>query len=156
MSGQSSRRLLTGACLIYPFWLGMMAVHELGHVIGAATTGGRVVHVSIPLLGFSRTDVSPNPSPRIVAWSGPIVGILLPVTAWFALARAPLRPLLQTFAGWCLVANGAYIGVGWIDRVGDAGELVRCGTSLPTMIAFGVASVSAGLCLWQSLGGRNP
>jgi hypothetical protein len=56
-----SRTVLLALVLIYPFWLAMMAAHELGHVIGAVTTGGRVLQVTIPLLGFSETILHPNP-----------------------------------------------------------------------------------------------
>jgi hypothetical protein len=147
-----TRRILLGALLIYPFWLAMMAVHELGHVLGAIATGGTVTNVSIPLLGFSRTDVSPNPWPQVEVWCGPIIGAALPLVLAWALLRTRARIVALLFAGWCLIANGAYIGIGWIDRVGDAGELVRHGTSTSLLIAFGVAACGVGLYIWHLLG----
>ena len=63
-------------------WVGMMVVHELGHVIGGMLTGGTVQRVVLPVLGFSRTDVKPNPSPGIVVWAGPVIGVLLPLAMW--------------------------------------------------------------------------
>ncbi len=47
-------------------WLGMMAVHELGHVVGAWLTGGRVAKVVLHPL-----TISPRISPtiRIRWWS---------------------------------------------------------------------------------------
>ena len=61
-------------------WLGMMAVHELGHVIAAMMSGGTVVRIVLHPAAISRTDVSPNPFPLLVAWSGPILGSLIPCT----------------------------------------------------------------------------
>lgn len=146
------RLLLFAMVLAYPFWLGMMAFHELGHVIGAVATGGKVTNVSIPLLGFSRTDVWPNPWPRVEVWCGPMLGALLPLALALVLHRARARAIALSFAGWCLITNGAYIGVGWIDHTGDAGELARFGTPPSVMIAFGVTCVSAGLYVWHRLG----
>src|SRR3989304_4954124 len=94
-------------------WLGMQAVHELGHVLGAWSTGGEVSRVVLHPLSISRTDVSHNRSPGVVVWAGPIVGVLLPVAAWLvaAFTRMPGAFVLRFFAGFCLTANGLYIGL---------------------------------------------
>src|SRR4051794_27203810 len=63
-------------------WLGMQAVHELGHVVGAWLTGGRVARVVLHPLTISRTDFDKNPHPLIVVWAGPILGCVLPLAAW--------------------------------------------------------------------------
>ena len=140
--------------LLYPSWLAMMAIHEGGHVIAAYLSGAKVMHVSIPLLGFSRTDVSHNTHPAIVAWAGPIGGSLIPLLLWL-IARAIARPLariMQFFAGFCLIINGVYLGVGWIDSAGDAGDLLRHGTPRAVLIAFGTIAFTAGLYVWHRLG----
>jgi hypothetical protein len=147
-----ARTVFLGLILVYPFWLAMMAVHELGHVAGAITTGGRVLRVTIPLVGFSETIVHPNPWPRVEVWCGPALGGGIPVTLWLALRRTRARAILQAFAGWGHIANGAYLGVGWIYRAGDAGELVRLGTPVYVLVAFGTVSTAAGLFLWHLLG----
>ncbi len=137
-------------------WQGMLAVHELGHVIGAIATGGRVNRVVLHPAAISRTDVDPNPSPRIVVWAGPIAGSLLPLVVLMGLQIAKLlgqgRGLLQFFAGFCLLANGAYIGVGGFDGVGDAGEMLRHGTPMWAMLVFGISACALGLWLWHQLG----
>ena len=111
-------------------WLGMMAVHELGHVVGAVVTGGTVERVVLHPLAISRTDVSPNPNPVLVVWAGPLVGVLLPLALLviFKVGRVSLAYLSQFFAGFCLIANGAYIGVGSFARIGDAGDMLRHGS----------------------------
>ena len=39
-------------------WLGMQAVHEAGHVLGARVTGGRVERIVLYPLTISRTDLA--------------------------------------------------------------------------------------------------
>ena len=150
-------RLLMVPPLIYGCWVGMMAVHELGHVIHAWVSGGTVWAVRVPLAGFSVTEFSTNPRPHFVAWGGAVWGSLLPAAAWavFRLRRWPGTALVQFFAGFCLVANGVYLGVGWTRRAGDAGDLMEYGSPVWVLVGFGVIAAGAGLFLWHLLGLRR-
>src|SRR5262249_2586101 len=65
--------------------------------------------------------------------------------------RWSLAYLLRFFAGFCLIANGAYLGVGWLDRVGDAGDLLKLGVPAWQLVLFGVVTVVPGLYLWHGL-----
>jgi len=132
----------------------MQAVHELGHVIGAWWTGGEVVRVVLHPLSLSRTDVSHNLSPSVVVWAGPIVGVLLPTAAWIvaSLARMPGAFVLRFFAGFCLIANGLYIGIGSFGRVGDCREMLLHGSQLWQLWLFGLITVPAGFWLWHGEG----
>jgi hypothetical protein len=144
--------------LIFSFvgfsWLAMMAVHELGHVVGAALTGATVDRVVLHPLAISRTDVSNNQHPLVVVWAGPAVGVLLPLAALglSTLAKLPGKYLVRFFAGFCLVANGAYIGCGTIEGIGDAGEMLRHGSRLWELWIFGATTVLLGFVLWNRLG----
>ena len=151
---QRFRQFVFVAALVALNWLGMMAVHELGHVLGAVITGGSVQRCVLHPLTISRTDVLPNPHPVTVGWMGPIVGCVLPfATLAVVPQRFPiLRRVAQFFAGFCLIANGAYIAVGWIDHVGDCGELLRNGVPVWWMLAFGGITIPLGLYLWHGLG----
>src|SRR5207244_10439690 len=71
-------------------WLGMQAVHELGHVLGAWLTGGRVARVVLYPLTISRTDLADNPRPLVVVWAGPLVGVTIPLLLWAVRANARL------------------------------------------------------------------
>jgi hypothetical protein len=135
-------------------WLGMQAVHELGHVLGAWAGGETVNEVVLHPLVISRTDASHDRHPLLVVWGGPILGSFLPlvVLGISRLIRSGLLYLFQFFAGFCLVANGAYVGVGSFSSVGDAGDLMRYGTPRWTLIVFGLACVPIGLSLWNGLG----
>src|SRR3954454_20608537 len=68
-------------------WLGMQAVHESGHVLGAWLTGGQVARVVLYPLTISRTDLIHNPRPLVVVWAGPWVGVLVPLVGWAIAAK---------------------------------------------------------------------
>jgi hypothetical protein len=150
----NNRRAIILAAALYPCWLAMMAVHEAGHVLHAWASGGVVSAVRVPLAGFSITEFSSNPRPRFVAWGGPAWGSLIPLLAWSAWRALRRRgaSAAQFFAGFCLVANGAYLGVGAFTRAGDAGDLLRHGIPKPVLVAFGIVATSSGLYLWHRLG----
>jgi hypothetical protein len=135
-------------------WPGMQAVHELGHVLSARLTGGRVTGVALHPLGISRTDLAANPRPLVVAWAGPIVGAIAPLIAWQCAAACRMRIafLLRFFAGFCLVANGLYLGLGSFGRIGDCGELLRHGAAPWQLWLFGVVTVPCGFALWHGQG----
>lgn len=140
-------------------WLGMQLIHELGHVCGAVLTGGSVTRVILHPFTISRTDVDPNPAPGTVAWCGPLAGSVLPLLGhWIVSSFAPaairqrLGGMAGFFAGFCLIANGAYLLFGTADRVGDCGELLRTGSPPWTLYLFGLTSFTAGLFVWHRMG----
>jgi hypothetical protein len=151
------RRLLRPillAFMIYLWWPAMMAVHELGHVINIALSGGKLARVRLHWLAFTQTDVAINPHPAFVAWGGVWWGTLIPLlaTALWQWRKWPLWPVIRVFAAFCLVANGAYLGAGWRWKSGDAGDLRDYGTPVWAMIALGAAMIAAGLWLWNGMG----
>lgn len=135
-------------------WLGMQAVHESGHVTGARLTGGRVARVVLHPLTISRTDLADNPHPLFVVWSGPILGCIVPLVIWGAVAAARLSWafVLRFFAGFCLIANGLYIGLGSFSRVGDCGEMLSHGSQAWQLWLFGLLTIPAGMWLWYGQG----
>ena len=135
-------------------WLGMMAVHELGHVVHLGFSGGTVETVVVHPLAISRTDAGENPHPLVVAWGGPIWGCLFPLGGLLVARRlAPSHAYLaRFFAGFCLVANGAYLAGDAYVRGGDGRDLIAHGTPPWVLIVFGVTAVAGGLCLWNGLG----
>lgn len=137
------------AGLIAFCWPMMMLVHEAGHVIGAWATGGHVQRVIWHPLVLSRTDVEPNPSPKIEVWAGPMVGAALPALLAVLIASLRLKTsyLFIAFAGFCLLANGLYIGWGTFDPAGDAREMMRLGVPKWSMLAFGLVATLSGLWL---------
>lgn len=137
-------------------WLAMMVLHEAGHVLNAWLSGGNVAEVVLSPLAFSRTDYAENPHPLFTAWGGVLWGSLLPM-ALYGLAHGfvPVHDYLARFlAGFCLIANGAYVGAGSFFAGGgdDAGVILQHGGEPWTMWLLGIVAVAAGLWLWNGLG----
>jgi len=141
---------------LIPFcWLAMQVVHELGHVLLAWATKAEVTKVALHPLIVSRTDLAANPHPLAVVWGGPLLGSLLPLLAFAtaSLCRAPGIYLFRFFAGFCLVANGVYIGTGWLFANGaDPGVMIEHGSPTWLLVAFGLLTFPAGLYLWHRQG----
>lgn len=135
-------------------WLTMQAVHEFGHASAALLSGGHVERVILHPAAFSYTQLSRNPHPNFVTWMGPIVGTILPI-ALLLLARE-LRSrawfVFRFFAGFCLIANGAYIAFGSLGNIGDAGDLLRHGSPIYLLWMFGAITIPIGLWMWNGLG----
>lgn len=147
-------KIIYSLATIFLCWLLMQAVHEAGHVLGASLTDGRVTNVVLHPLAISRTDVSPNPPPRVEVWAGPIVGVVLPVAMWLIARHCSklVAPWLRFFAGFCLIANGCYLGYGVVEPIGDAEELRRLGVPAWMLGLFAAATIPLGLRLWHGLG----
>jgi hypothetical protein len=137
-------------------WWAMQAVHELGHVLGAWMTGGKVARVVLHPLSISRTDLVENPHPLAVAWAGPMVGATFPLLLWALLAAARFPAaflfLFRFFAGFCLVANGLYLAAGSLQGIGDAGDLLRHGAPPWQLWLFGILTIPLGFWLWHGQG----
>ncbi len=154
ISVQSMQRAVLIVSVLLGSWLGMQAVHELGHVLAAWLSGAHVERVVLHPLTISRTDFSVNPHPLVVTWAGPIVGVLVPLVVWRLAARlrSPWTFVARFFAGFCLVANGAYLAAGSLERIGDCGQLLSHGAALWQLWLFGIVSVPAGFWLWHGQG----
>ena len=90
-------------------------------------------------------------------WLGPIIGCVLPLAA-FAIVPSQLtvvRNVGRFFAGFCLIANGVYVAAGSFGGVGDCGEMLRTGTPLWVMLAFGAVTIPLGIYQWHGLGPLN-
>ena len=135
-------------------WLLMQIAHESGHMLAAWFTGGTVIKVDLHPLHISYTLVSPNPRAAVVCWSGPLIGSGLPVGLWLGAYWLSMRSVhyFQFFAGFCLIANGAYLGTVLIAPAGDTQELLRLGCSPHWMLLFGAITLPAGFWLWNGLG----
>jgi hypothetical protein len=77
-----------------------------------------------------------------------------PLLLWAVAAALRLRAafVLRFFAGFCLLANGLYIGVGSFDSVGDCGEMLRHGSAIWQLWLFGALTAPAGLRMWHGQG----
>lgn len=128
-------------------------MHEFGHVLHAWISGGTVTKVVLHPLAISRTDVRPNPAPRFVVWGGFVWGVALPGVISLVAASRNWRwqPFFAFLAGFCLLANGAYLALGFWSPVGDTRMLVRHGEFPALLLVLGVALTTAGLWQWHRL-----
>ena len=129
-----------------------MALHELGHVLHAKLSGGEVRRVDLHPLEFSQTWVEPNPHPLFVAWGGAAWGTALPVLATALMRHGSIGKVTRFFAGFCLIANGAYVAIGPFMRAGDGRDIARYGVPSLLLIVVGAIAVAAGLWTWHKLG----
>jgi hypothetical protein len=136
-------------------WLAMQVVHELGHVLLGWATKGEVTKVALHPLIVSRTDLAENPHPLAVVWGGPTFGFaasLGGVRTGFTQPN-PRVYLFRFFAGFCLVANGVYIGTGWLFANGaDPGVMIEHGSPKWLLVVFGLLTFPTGLYLWHRQG----
>ena len=135
-------------------WLFMQVVHELGHVLGSWITGAEITKVALYPTIFSRTEIGYNPNPLFVVWAGPIVGVSVPVLLFgmFKIRSFPFVYMARFFAGFCLVANGAYIAFSPLEGSTDAGIMIFYGSPRSLLILFGILAILTGLFLWHGQG----
>jgi hypothetical protein len=74
--------------------------------------------------------------------------------AWLIvkIASFAVIPFARFFAGFCLVANGVYLGMGAWTGDGDAGDLLRAGAQIWHLVLFGISATSCGFGLWHGQG----
>ncbi|MDA3971353.1 MAG: hypothetical protein PF442_08375 [Desulfobulbaceae bacterium] len=128
----------------------MMAFHELGHVVSTLANGGTIDEVKLVPWAFSYTMRHGSALPVVDIWAGALTGTLIPLIIWLSTLRFDrLRLLAGLFAGFCCVVNGIYFGIGWLDNVGDTGELLALDFPVWPMIVFGVVAICGGFWLWH-------
>jgi len=135
-------------------WYATLAIHETGHCIATWLSGGSIDRVEIPLVGFSQTHYRDKPQPLFTTWAGPATGALF-AFALFAIAsnlHNRTRQIALFFAGFSLILNGTYLGLGGFLRIGDCAELLKHGASQWQLITFGAIATPLGLYSWHRMG----
>lgn len=148
--------LMPAACLLGSFVFAYnvaIAVHELGHVLGAWIDGRKIQALVIDPLGPSYVVMTSGPSPLLTILSGlagpPIAagaGILLAVLIPSALARVPLITLGAVGMGH----TGVYLLVGLALRQGDAAALVSREIPAAAIASVGTVCVLLGISMGAS------
>jgi hypothetical protein len=127
-------------------WLAMLLTHELGHVVAAMFTGGKVVAVEFRPGLLPHTLVNPNPQPSVVLWAGVLSGWIAPqmtAPAW-RIEAGQVGPVLRAWAAFCLLAGGVYLAVGGAERLTDTGQLLTAGWPHALLVLVGVAVAALG------------
>lgn len=116
--------------------------HECGHLIAGQCCGGQLVAVDLLPWHLPYSIFEPDPYPLITLWSGPLVGVILPLVIAFVVDR----PAVWLIAYFCLLANGLYIAGGWwspSDQL-DTTKLIKHGASPISLGVFCVISIGIG------------
>jgi len=143
-------RLLFLPLFLIVCWFGMLAVHELGHILAAWSSGASVEQVVF--MPISYTVTSNVEYPLFVYGAGALFGSVFPLSLWLIACRLRLKTayLFRFFAGFCLAANGTYIGCDFSTTgPADAGLLLEHGAHRWCLVLFGILCVSGGLYLWN-------
>ncbi|MDG2389928.1 MAG: hypothetical protein P8M30_11465 [Planctomycetaceae bacterium] len=76
----------------------------------------------------------------------------MPVFFWVCLYRWRSAFLIKFFAGYCLIANGAYIGAGSFEKIEDCREMLIHETPIWVLWLFGISACSLAFYFWNGLG----
>ena len=114
-------------------WCTMTTTHECGHIIGGWLGGATLVDEDLLPWHLPHSLYQPDPIPLLTLWSGPIVGVIVPIIC----ALVFRRNWIWFVANFCLLANGSYIATAWIsaDRFLDTPRLLEAG-AWPLSILF--------------------
>ena len=143
----ASRRTIL-ILLLPVFWWGMMAIHELGHILSTKLNGGVIDSVELRPWMLSQTERHGSAHELMDIWAGPLFGSLAPVLIWLMGRKLNERPryYAAAWAGICLIINGMYLALGWLTgEANDSGEIVEAGTSPILIVLVGAALAGSGL-----------
>ena len=147
-------KVFRNAIIVILSWYFMMVFHETGHIVSVLINGGKIEKVILWPWTISQTIRSGSHHEIIDIWAGPILGIAIPgiLCIIFKLISKSFFYYSLFLFGFCLISNGIYFGIGWIDNIGDTGELIELGFPVWPMIVFGVISTISGFIIWHYLG----
>ncbi len=132
-------------------WWPFMVVHELGHIASGLINSATIEAIELRPWRLSYTMLSGSKRPLVDIWAGVVIGGYLPLVLLLVPTGRRIRKGLTFFAGFCLIANGVYIGIGWLGPYGDTKEMMQMHTPVWVMIVFSLVSCTAGLWLWSFL-----
>ena len=123
-------------------WSLMLLFHEGGHLLGGFLSGAKLQDYDLVPWRLPYSIHSPDPHPLITLWSGPILGVLFP---WM-LYRVKKGELTDTVFSFCLLANGAYLLIGWIQEGTqlDTHRLLESGTSPFLILLYSCLTIIPG------------
>jgi hypothetical protein len=125
----------------------MSFIHEIGHCLSVLINGGVVNDIVWRYGIFSETLRSESTRPVMDIWAGPIVGCIVPLMTWAVFMKLNLAQYLQWFASMCLIGNGLYLALGWMDLGSDSHDLILNDVSLISIIGLGLSAFVLGLFL---------
>ncbi len=128
--------------LLLTAWCVMTITHECGHLIGGWSGGGTLKHVELRPWHLPHSLFDPDPQPLLTLWSGPILGVMVPIIA----ALLVRRQWMWFIADFCLLANGCYLAAAWItgDRWLDTARLLEAGAGRVSILGYCILTILPG------------
>lgn len=153
---QAWLRVIYWTSLIAMVWWQMQTVHELGHILAALSLNEQIAEINLHPLQLSHTLLESHHYSTIFLWSGPLFGVLLPFALWqlSCFYKRDWSHVLRFYAGFCLIANGAYLGSAAISAVGDAKDLLNQRVPDYYLFTFGAITIPVGFWLWNGQGAK--
>ena len=137
-----AQRTAIFATLLAVSWTVMTVCHEVGHLVGGWAGGATLIQADVVPWRLPYSLHQPDPFPLLTLWSGPLLGIAIPV----AIAALIRQDWAWFIADFCLVANGAYLALAWVtsDRLLDTHRLLAAGASPLTIATFCLITIAVG------------
>lgn len=137
-----AKRIVYFLALFSASWCVMTFTHEVGHIIGGWYSGGTLITADLLPWHLPYSIFNPNPMPLVTLWSGPILGVLIPL----ATAVVIRRESSWFVANFCLLANGTYIALAWSssDQYLDTPQLLENGAHPVTILGYCVLTIGFG------------
>ena len=132
----------TFVVLLVVSWIVMTFTHETGHVIGGWISGATLTDLDLAPWRMPYSLHSPDPHPLVTLWSGPVLGVLVPL----ALAAVIRRPWVWFIADFCLLANGIYLALAWASggRFLDTPRLLDAGAVPLSIVIYCALTIGFG------------
>lgn len=75
------RRYAIFAALLAFSWIVMTITHECGHIVGGMACGATLTDFDLVPWRMPYSLHSPDPQPLVTLWAGPLLGVVVPLTA---------------------------------------------------------------------------
>lgn len=135
-------RWLKLIALLVAGWCVMTMTHECGHIVGGWLGGATLRHADIFPWHLPHSLFEPDPHPLLTLWSGPVLGVVVPL----GVALLVRREWMWFLANFCLLANGAYLATAWLsgDRFLDTPRLLEAGAWPGSVLAYCILTIVLG------------
>ncbi len=135
-------RILHFVLLLAVAWCVMATTHEAGHLMAGWLGGGTLLEADLWPWHLPYSFFEPDPYPLATLWSGPLLGVALPLF----LAALLRRPWGWFVAYFCLLANGLYLALAWIsgDHLLDTPKLLAHGASPASIVLYCMFTIGIG------------
>lgn len=140
-------QILRAAVLLLLAWCVMVMTHESGHLVGGWLGGGTLAHAELRPWHMPHSLFVPDPKPLLTLWSGPVLGVVVPIAVALLLRWSTrLKQPAWFIADFCLLANGAYLAASWLsgDRFLDTPRLLAAGAWPASIATYCLVTIGIG------------